>query len=40
MGYKSIEDAGYGKGYTYVTERFGKLLNLLSECASAAATWS
>ena len=28
---KSIEDAGYGKGYTYVTERFGKLLNLLSE---------
>ena len=31
MGYKSIEDAGYGKGYTYVTERFGKLLNLLSE---------
>ena len=26
-----IEDFGYGKGYTYVTERFGKLLNLLSE---------
>ena len=31
MGYNSIEDAGYGKGYTYVTERFGRLLNLLSE---------
>lgn len=26
-----VEDAGYGKGYTYVTEEFGKLLNLLGE---------
>lgn len=31
MGFKSIEEPGYGKGYTYVTERFGKLLNMLSE---------
>lgn len=27
----SIEDFGYGKGYTMVKEKFGKLLNLLSE---------
>lgn len=27
----SIEDPGYGKGYTYVREEFGKLLNRLSE---------
>ena len=27
----SIEDFGYGKGYTYVQEEFGKLLNLLTE---------
>lgn len=26
-----IEDFGYGKGYTYVAEEFGRLLNLLSE---------
>ena len=26
-----IEDFGYGKGYTYLEEEFGKLLNLLSE---------
>ena len=26
-----IEDFGYGKGYTYSAERFGKLLNLLTE---------
>lgn len=26
-----IEDFGWGKGYTYVTEEFGKLINLLSE---------
>lgn len=26
-----IEDFGYGKGYTYLEEQFGKLLNLLSE---------
>lgn len=29
--WKSIEDPGYGRGYTYVTELFGELLNLLSE---------
>ena len=28
-----IEDFGYGKGYTYSAERFGKMLNLLSEVA-------
>lgn len=28
---QSIEDFGYGKGYTMVKEKFGKLLNLLSE---------
>lgn len=28
---KSIESFGYGKGYTYVYEEFGRLLNLLSE---------
>lgn len=27
----SIEDYGYGKGYTYLAEEFGRLLNLLSE---------
>ena len=26
-----IEDFGWGKGYTYVTEEFGKLINMLSE---------
>lgn len=26
-----LEDAGYGKGYTYSAERFGKMLNLLKE---------
>lgn len=26
-----IEDFGWGKGYTYVAEEFGKLINLLSE---------
>jgi len=26
-----IEDFGYGKGYTYLTEEFGRLLNLLEE---------
>lgn len=26
-----IEDFGYGKGYTYLQEEFGKLLNLLTE---------
>ncbi len=29
--FKSIEDPGYGKGYTYLYEEWGKLLNLLSE---------
>jgi hypothetical protein len=28
---KGIEDFGYGKGYVYLAENFGKLLNLLSE---------
>lgn len=28
---KSVEDPGYGKGYVYVFEKFGKLLNLLDE---------
>lgn len=28
-----IEDYGYGKGYTYVMEEFGRLLNLLEEVA-------
>ena len=27
----SIEDIGYGKGYVYLAEDFGKLLNLLGE---------
>lgn len=27
----SIEDAGYGKGYVYVKEAFGKMLNLLGD---------
>lgn len=30
-GKDGIEDFGYGKGYTYVKEEFGRLLNLLSE---------
>lgn len=29
--WKGIEDAGYGKGYTYLAEEFGKLLNLLED---------
>lgn len=28
---KGIEDFGYGKGYVYVAEEFGRLLNLLDE---------
>lgn len=28
---RSIEDFGYGKGYVYLMEEFGKLLNLLDE---------
>lgn len=31
-GKDGIEDFGYGKGYVYVKEEFGKLLNLLGEC--------
>jgi GTPase SAR1 family protein len=30
-----IEDFGYGKGYTYLAEAFGKLLNLLQEVVDA-----
>jgi len=32
---KGIEDFGYGKGYTYLAEEFGKLLNLLEELVEA-----
>lgn len=31
----SIEEFGYGKGYTYLAEEFGKLLNLLTEIVDA-----
>jgi len=31
---KGIEDFGYGKGYVYLAEQFGKLLNLLEEVVS------
>lgn len=34
-GYKGIEDFGYGKGYTYLEEEFGKLLNLLTDVVNA-----
>jgi single-stranded DNA-binding protein len=30
-GLKGIEDFGYGKGYTYLSEEFGKLLDVLEE---------
>lgn len=30
-----IEDAGYGKGYTYLEEAFGRLLNLLQQVVDA-----
>ena len=30
-GWKGLEDAGYGKGYTYSAEKFGKFLNLLED---------
>lgn len=30
-GWKGIEDAGYGKGYVYVAEEFGRFLNALSD---------
>lgn len=32
---KGIEDFGYGNGYVYVREEFGRFLNLLSEVISA-----
>lgn len=32
---KGIEDFGYGKGYTYLEEGFGKFLNLLQEVIDA-----
>lgn len=31
----SIEDFGYGKGYVYIQEEFGKLLNLLTDVVKA-----
>lgn len=34
-GMKSIEDAGYGKGYTYIGEEMAKLLALLTEVKDA-----
>lgn len=34
----SVEDFGYGKGYTYVYEEFGHLLNLLTEVINAGIT--
>ena len=33
--WKSIEDAGYGKGYTYLQEEFSKLLHSLDGCVNA-----
>lgn len=30
-GIKGIEDLGYGRGYVYLAEEFGRLLNLLSD---------
>lgn len=30
---QSVEDPGYGRGYVYVAEEFGRLLDLLSVCA-------
>lgn len=32
---KGIEDFGYGKGYTYLQEEFGRLLNALEEVVNA-----
>lgn len=34
-GKQGIEDFGYGKGYTYVKEEFGRLLNSLSDLIDA-----
>lgn len=33
--WKGIEDAGYGKGYTYLAEEFGKLLKALDKVVNA-----
>lgn len=33
--WKSIEEPGYGKGYVYVAEEFGRFLNLLSDVIEA-----
>ena len=35
---KGIEDFGYGKGYVYLREEFGKLLNLLESIAKREST--
>lgn len=35
-GKKSIEDFGYGKGYTIVAEEFGKLLDMLTDATDRA----
>ena len=34
-GWDGIESPGYGKGYTYSAEEFGKLLNILQGCVNA-----
>lgn len=34
-GKKNIEDFGYGNGYTYVNEEFGRFLNLLNDVIEA-----
>lgn len=34
-GWNGIEDAGYGKGYTYLAERFGQLMNRLEDVVQA-----
>ena len=34
-GWDGLEGAGYGKGYTYSAEEFGKLLNTLQGCVNA-----
>ena len=34
-GWDGLEGAGYGKGYTYSAEEFGKLLNILQGCVNA-----
>ena len=34
-GWDGLEGAGFGKGYTYSAEEFGKLLNILQGCVNA-----